>query len=152
MDNQSTPHDGDEVVRRVGEVSLRMMANAISKRTHGQVSSLIASAGDEYPWQLVVDAVLAEPVASDDLLARGLRAQRDWFARTGTPTGARVGRAARVAGKSALAFVLSRLIFFVIYTLAVIVLLVLAKQHWAGCDIYRLLDWLRDVLPAVFRR
>ena len=47
---------------------------------------------------------------------------------------------------------LSRLIFFAIYTGAVVLLLVLAKQHWPSCDIYRLLEWLREALPGVFRK
>jgi hypothetical protein len=152
VDTKNPPQEGDEVVRRAGEVSLRMMANAIPKRTHERVRGLLANAGDEYPWREVVDEVLAEPIANDDLLARGLRAQRDWFSRTAVPATARAGRAVRVAGKTALAFALSRAIFFVIYTLAVVVLLVLAKHHWPWCDIYRLLDWLRDTLPGVFRK
>lgn len=140
------------MVARVAEVSLRMMANAVSRRTIDRARAVIAAEPDEYPWERVVDTVLAEPVDTDELLSRGLRAQRDWFARTSVSTTARVGRAARVAGKTALAYVLSRAIFFVVYTVAVIALLLIAKQHWPWADIYRILEWLRDVLPGVFRR
>jgi len=139
-------------MRRVSEVSLRMMANAVPKKTQERVRGLMAAGEDEYPWQRIVATVLQDPVDAEDLLGRGLRAQRDWFARSAVSVTARMGRSARVAGKTALAYGISRGIFFVLYTATIVVLLVLAKHHWPQCDIYRILDWLRAVLPAVFQR
>jgi hypothetical protein len=152
VDTPSEQPPTDDLVPRVAEVSLRMMADAIPRRTQDDVRALMASHSEEYPWQRVVDVVLRDAVAADDLISKGLRAQRDWFNRGTVAPAPRAVRAARVAGKRALAYVLSRAIFFVLYTLAVVVLLVVLKQRWPEVDIYRLLDWLRDVLPNVFRR
>lgn len=129
-----------------------MMANAVPRKTQDRVRSLMSQGSEDYPWQRVVETVLQDSVDSEDLLGKGLRAQRDWFARASVPMTARAGRAARVAGKTALAYVLARLIFFALYTLAIVALLVLAKHHWPQFDIYRILDWLRSVLPSVFQR
>lgn len=150
---ESTHEDESEpILGRVSEVSLRMMASAIPRKTQDRVRTLMAEGADHYPWQRIVDTVLADPVDADDLLGKGLRAQRDWFARSQVSATARAGRAARVAGKTALAYTLSRLIFFVLYTAAVILVLVLAKHHWPQFDIYRVLDWLRAWLPSVFQK
>lgn len=144
--------DDAHLVHRAGEVSLRMMANVIPRKTQERVRALMAEGVDEYPWQRVVDTVLADPVPAEDLLGKGLRAQRDWFVRSSVTATARAGRAARIAGKTAVAYVLSRLIFFVFYTATVVVMLVLIKHHWPALDIYRILDGLRAVLPSVFAR
>ncbi|MEZ5965293.1 MAG: hypothetical protein R3F56_15780 [Planctomycetota bacterium] len=146
------PEPAMPLAQRVGEVSLRMMANAIPRKTQDRVRALMAEASQDYPWQRVVDTVLAEPVDEQDLLGRGLRAQRDWFARASVTATARAGRAVRVAGKTALAYAISRVIFFTLYTATVILVLVLAKHHWPQFDIYRILDWLRSVLPSVFHK
>ena len=143
-------HD-DPWLARVGEVSLRMMAGAIPKRTQERIQKLMAANADTYPWQEVVDAVMADEPGAD-LVERGLRGQRDWFARAAVPATARAGRAARVAGKTALAYVLSQAIFFAIYTGAVVFVLNLAKHHWPAFDIYAPLEWARSVAPGVFGR
>lgn len=150
---EPTPADESEpLLQRVGEVSLRMMANAIPRKTQDRVRSLMSDAAQDYPWQRIVDTVLADPVDAQDVLGRGLRAQRDWFARASVTATAKAGRAVRVAGKTALAYAIARLIFFTLYTAAVILVLVLAKHHWPQFDIYRILDWLRSVLPTVFHK
>jgi hypothetical protein len=141
----------DAVLRRVSEVSLRILVNGVSRKTQDRVRALMESDPNQYPWQKVVDEVLAEPLP-DDAVMRSLRAQRDYFTRAGVPASARVGRAARVASKTALAYVLARLIFFVIYTASVVMLLVLAKHRWPGFDIYRILEWLREIIPSLFGR
>lgn len=150
---QQNPQAGadDTVLRRVSEVSLRLMINGVSRKTTDRVRAIMESDDKQYPWQKVVDEVLAEPLPQDAVM-RGLRAHRDWFTRASVTTSERVGRTARVASKTALAYVLSRLIFFVIYTGCVVLLLVLAKHRWPGFDVYRILDWLRELLPSVFGR
>jgi hypothetical protein len=149
---ESSSDEYGTIVHRAGEVSLRMMANLIPKKTQDRVRTAMAESAEEYPWQRVVDLVLQDPVDADDLLAKGLRAQRDWFVRSSVTATARAGRAARVAGKTALAYLLSRAIFVTLYTLVLILLLVLVRHHWPALDIYRILDWLRSVLPSVFSR
>ncbi len=137
----------DPLLVRVGEVSLRMMAGAIPKRAHERVAKLMAADAESYPWEKVVDTVLTEERPTD-LVERGLKAHRDWFARAQVPASARAGRAARVASKTALAYVLTQVIFFTLYTAAVVLVLNLAKHHWPGFDIYRLLEWVRGVAPG----
>lgn len=126
-----------------------MMAGVVPPTTRRALLQRVRKAGGDYPWEAVVDAVLADPVDDTRLLQRGLLAQRDWVSR---PEREPVGRRVRRRSRSALAWLLSRVIFFAIYTGAAIVLLVLLELRWPQLDISALGDWLRTTFPAVFGR
>ena len=83
------------------------------------------------------------------LLQSALRGQRDWIMRRGREP-ERPQRRVSSAGQRALAYGLSRAIFFVIYSVAVLALLVLLKHRWPEVDIYVVLDWLKEVFPGFF--
>jgi hypothetical protein len=131
---------------RVGAVALRMMAGAVSPATRRSLQQRVRGA-PSYPWEAVVDTVLADPVDEVRLLERGLAAQRDWVVGSAK---APLGRRLRQRGRSAVAWLLSRVIFFALYTAAAIVLLVLVRWRWPDLDIYVLGEWLRRVFPGVF--
>lgn len=133
----SEPRNDDDVVAKVGECALRLMAGVVPARTLEEIRGDLAARRDGYPWEDVVERILRDPVDRRRLLERGLRAQRDWIARGGAARG-RVLRRARVAGKRFLAYLISRAIFFVLYTVAVVALLVLARSRWPDLNIYRI--------------
>lgn len=150
----------DPLLARVGEVALRMMAKTVPPATVQHLQARLYAQPDEYPWQEVVDSVLADPVDPSELLNRGLQTQRDWVLRGGATSSpgrsaavARGGRpkSLKVRGKTLLAVAIVRVAFFVLYTAAVIGILILLRHKWPWFDIYRVLEWLRDVLPSVFR-
>ena len=47
-----------------------------------------------------------------------------------------------------MAYLLVRSIFFVLYSVAVVIALLLIKQNWPHLDIYKLLEWLQSALPV----
>jgi hypothetical protein len=150
MANEESPRSPElsAIIQRVAEVSLRLMARLPSPATLKRVRTAVEASPTSYPWQQVVDAVLAEPADPSALLQRGLEGQRDFLMRSAPPRqAARVVRAARTGAKTLLAIVLSRMIFFALYTLAAMVLLVLIKHRWPDLDIYRLLPWVERMLP-----
>lgn len=123
----------------LAESCLRLLAGAVPKRTLADLRGSILRSPNAFPWREVNEEIAALPVDEDQLLQSGIRGQRDWILRGGA---ARPRKSVRHHGKTILAYVLSRLIFFVLYTLAAVVLLVLLKHRWPGLDIYRLLEWL----------
>ena len=139
----------DPLVHRVSEASLRLMAGLVPRQTVQALQQRVRENEQTYPWEEVVDKVLNEPVDDQRLVQQGLRAQRDWLLRAGTRA---PGTSVSMRGKVALAFFLSRLLFFGLFTVALVVLLMLIKARWPAIDIYRPLEWLRDVLPGVFGR
>lgn len=137
---------------RVAQVSHRMLSGQVSRRALAAAQAAAQQGGETYPWQRVVDVVLDDPQDEGELLQRGLRAQRDWLAARSVSGLDRARSAVRRTSRTLTAMVLSRLIFFTLYTVAVVALLVLLKHRWPGLDIYRLLDWARDAFPALFAR
>ncbi len=83
----------------------------------------------------------------DRLLKQGLEAQRDWVRRGGRET---PKPGLRRRGKVLAAGFVARLLFFLAYTVVMVILLVLMKHVWPAVDIYSLLDWLREQFPQVF--
>ena len=82
----STPPDlqsPDDTLLAVGAVSLRLLAGTVSRRTMEQLQRTVQQSPAEYPWQVVTQAVLAEPVDAQRLVQQGLQAQRDWIVRGG---------------------------------------------------------------------
>lgn len=138
-----TPGPENDVFVRVSECSLRLMAGMVPARTLEEIRGDMAAKRDGYPWEEVVDRILRDPVDRRRLLERGLRAQRDWIARGGADRGRRMRRV-RTAGKRFLAYLLSRAIFFVLYTVAVVVLLVLVQSKWPELNIYRIPELVRQ--------
>lgn len=153
--NEPALAERDPTVARIAEVSLRMMAGALSDQARRALRDLATTSGTEYPWQRVVDVALRDPVDASELVHRGLVAQRDWIQRLDAPAAgpARVGRPERGRRpwlKVAVAFVLVRGLSYLLLGAACLALLLLLKARWPGVDVYRLLDWARGVLPAVF--
>lgn len=66
----------DPRLARLAEVSLRLQAGAVDDSLRGELASTVRSASS-YPWQEVVERVLAEPVDPSDLFNRGLELQRE---------------------------------------------------------------------------
>ena len=126
-----------------------MMAGLVPPGTLRVLRQRVKAAGGDYPWEVVVDTVLADPIDGHRLLQRGLQAQRDWLSR---PPREPIARRVRRKSRSLLAWLLSRVIFFALYTGAAIVLLVLLELRWPQLDISALGDWLRSAFPGVFVR
>ena len=143
-------HSSDPTVARVAEVTLRMVAGAVPAATVRELERIRDEATASYPWERVVDRVLRDPVEKHELVRRGLAAQRDWVARGGrfTPKRSLTGRA-RTAGRRLLASLLVKLFVFLLYTLAVVVLLLLLKARWEWFDIYRALEWAPELVERI---
>lgn len=139
----ATPPDlgrADDTLRAVADASLRLMAGAVSKRTMEQLKRTLQQSPAEFPWQVVTQAVLAEPVDPQRLVQQGLVAQRDWIVRGGRETpGPGLGHQA----KSLLARLCAQLIFGAIYAVVIITILLILKQQMPGFDIYRVLGWFQ---------
>ncbi|MBE7504651.1 MAG: hypothetical protein HS113_31030 [Verrucomicrobiales bacterium] len=135
----------DDTLQAVGAVSLRLLAGAVSKRTMEQLQRTVQQSPSEFPWQVVTQAVLAEPVDAQKLVQQGLQAQRDWIVRGGrerpaTPLGQRT--------KGFVARLVAQLIFGVIFAAVVVAALLLLKHKLDWFDIYRVLDWFRGLFGA----
>lgn len=129
----------------VSEVSLRLLAGAVSKPTMERLQNTLRQSPSEFPWQVVTQAVLAEPVDAQRLVHQGLAAQRDWIARGGreTPTAPIAYRA-----KTLLARICAQLIFGALFTLVLLAVLLLLKHKMPGFDIYRILTWFQQLFGA----
>lgn len=127
----------------VGDVSLRLMAGVVSKRTMEQLRRTVQASTAEFPWRIVTQAVLAEPVDPQRLLQQGLQAQRDWIIRGGRETpGPSLGHRT----KGFFARIAAQLIFGAIYALVIVGLLLLLKHRYPDFDIYRVLSWVQSFL------
>jgi len=135
----------DATLQAVAAVSLRLMAGAVPKRTMEQLQRTLQQSPAEFPWQVVTQAVLAEPVDAQRLVQQGLQAQRDWIVR-----GGRERPAASLARrtKGFVARLCAQLIFGVIFTLVVIAALLLLKHKLPAVDIYRVLTWFQAQFGA----
>ncbi len=130
--------DPEHVHRAVAEVSLRLLAGAVERRTLEQLKRAVQQSPAEYPWQVVTQAVLAEPADPQRVVQSALAAQRDWILRGGRETPRPLGRAA----KGLLAKLCAQLIFLGAASLVVVAGLVVLKYRFPAVDIYRLLDLL----------
>lgn len=130
----------------IAAVALRLLAGAVPRRTLDGLKRTLLASPAEYPWQVVNQVVLAEPVDEQDLAQKGLKAERDWILRGGRET---PGKPLSVQVKTLVAKLLTQLIFLFVYTLVVVVLLLLLKHKWPSFDVYRLLAWLYEVFPSL---
>ncbi len=119
---------------QIAQVSLRLLAGAVSKRGLEGLKRTLEASPSEYPWQVVTKVVLSEPCDEQDLAQRGLRAQRDWILRGGREN---PGKPIGLRAKTLLAKLVAQLLFFVIYTLTVLVLLLLLEHKWPQINIYQ---------------
>lgn len=140
-------HDAEVLFQEISELSLRLMAGSVPRRTMKELQRIVNGSDGVYPWDAVLDRALKDPVDQHELVSRGLRAQRDWVWRGGrTDPGKRV----RVQAKTFLAGLVVKLLFFVLYTLALVCLLILVEQIWPHLDISRILHFLQERLPGLF--
>ena len=130
----------------VSAVSLRLLAGAVPKRLFAGLQRTIAASPSEYPWRVVNKVVLAEAVDEQQVVEQALRAQRDWIQRGGREKAA---RSVSVRAKGLVAKLLAQFIFVAIYSVVMVVGLLAIKHGWPGADIYRLLEWLYGVFPAL---
>lgn len=126
----------------VAEVSLRLLAGAVSKRTLEQLRRSVQASTAEFPWQVVTQAILAEPAEPQRLVQQGLQAQRDWIVRGGRET---PGPSLSHRTKGFFARIAAQLIFGAIYSLVIVGLLLLLKFKFPDFDIYRLLGWITSL-------
>lgn len=139
----------DDTMAAVGAVSLRLLAGAVPRRTMEALKRAVVESPAEFPWKVVTQVVLADPVDEQNLVQQGLRAQRDWILRGGREApGKPVGQKA----KTLIAKLLAQLIFLSVYSVVVLVLLLALKHKWPGADVYRLLGWLYEVFPGLVPR
>lgn len=136
----------DETMASIAATGLRLLAGVVPKRTLEGLKRTVLASPDEYPWQVVNQVVCAEPVDAQELAQKGLRAQRDWILRGGRET---PGPGVSVQAKTLVAKLLVQLIFFLAYTVVVLVALLVFKHKWPSLDIYGLLRWLYEAFPSV---
>ena len=105
--NQQASAEGDPILDRVAETSLRLMAGVVPKGTLTALQKKVQACAS-YPWEWVVDKILQGPMAPEHLVKQGLRAQRDWIIGAGR---ARPRKRLAVRSKTIFAWLLSRLIF-----------------------------------------
>jgi hypothetical protein len=138
--------DPDQTLQAVSAVSLRLMAGAVPKKTLEQLQRTVQQSAAEFPWQIVTQAVLAEPIEPQRLVQQGLQAQRDWILRGGRET---PGRPLSVKAKGLLAKLLAQLIFLSLFSVVLLVALLLIKHKAPEVDIYRILSWLYETFPSL---
>jgi hypothetical protein len=138
--------DPDQTLQAVSAVSLRLMAGAVPKKTLEQLQRTVQQSAAEFPWQIVTQAVLAEPIEPQRLVQQGLQAQRDWILRGGRET---PGRPLSVQAKGLVAKLLAQLIFLGIFSVVMLVALLLLKHKMPDFDIYRVLSWLYETFPKL---
>lgn len=140
-------HDPEVLFQEISELSLRLMAGSVPKRTMKDLQRIVDKSNDAYPWDAVLERALEDPVDQNELVSRGLRAQRDWVWRGGRTN---PGKGVRMRAKTFAAGLAAKLVFLVLYTLALVCLLVLVEQMWPHMDISRILHFLQDKLPGLF--
>ncbi len=111
------------------------------------LQKVVRSDSASYPWEAVVDRVLAEQVGPSELTKMALKSQRDWVVRGGREA---PGPRLRHQAKSFVAKMLARLIFMAILIIFLVVLLVVCKLCWPAVDIYAANDWLTTTWPSAF--
>ncbi len=139
--------EADQTERDVADAALRLMAGVLPKRQLETLQRTARASTQNYPWEAITDSILAVPADPEDLVRRGLRAQRDWILRGGRET---PGKSLKTRGKTLFAKVLAWSFFLVLFSLAVVVLLILLRQKWPDFDIYAVLRWLQETWPRMF--
>lgn len=129
---------------RIGAVSTRLLAGAVSKRTLEALQRTVQASPAEYPWQVVNQVVLAEPCDEQELAQKALRAQRDWVVRGGREN---PGKPLGLQAKTLLAKLVAQSLFLGIYTFVILLFLLLVKHKWPQANVYGVLDWLYSVFP-----
>jgi hypothetical protein len=137
-----------DTLTAVGAASLRLLAGSVSKKTMETLKRTVVESPAEFPWQVVTQAILAEPIDEQKLVQQGLRAQRDWILRGGREM---PGKPVSVRAKTLLAKLLSQMIFLLVLSVILVVALLAVKYRWPDVDIYRALAWLQEVWPALRR-
>lgn len=144
-DPASDLSDPAKTLDAVGATSLRLLAGTVSKATMQQLRRTLEQSPAEFPWQVITQAILAEPVDAQRLVQQGLTAQRDWILRGGrTAPGPTLVRRA----KGLLARIVAQLIFGVLYALVIVAGLLLLKFKFPDFDIYRVLTWVQQLFGA----
>ncbi|MHC4514477.1 MAG: hypothetical protein ACYS5W_12335 [Planctomycetota bacterium] len=150
IQHENRDHDPEVLFQEISELSLRLMAGAVSRRTMKDLQRMVERSRDTYPWDAVLDRALADPVDQHELVNRGLRAQRDWVGRGGRTNSAKSGKSVKLQAKTFMAALVAKILFGVVYTLVLVFLLVLLEQIWPHLDISRILGFLQEKLPALF--
>lgn len=122
-----------------GEISLRLLAGAVGKRTFEALRSQLPAASDAHA--VLHQALTAERVEPAQLLQKGLAAQREWVARGGRIAQPRLA----FRGKRLLAHLCAQLVVSAIYAALFLTTLFALKYHNPDWDVYRLLTWLREL-------
>ncbi len=135
----------DDTLDAVARANLRLMAGFVSKRTMEQLQRTLQQNPSEFPWQVVTQALLAEPVDEQRLVQQALVAQRDWIVRGGRET-PRPGVAHRAKGL--LARLCAQLIFGALYAVVIVVLLLLLEHLNPQLDLSRVLHWFQATFRA----
>lgn len=140
-----TPPDlteGQQTLRAISDVSLRLMAGTVSKAKMEQLRRTVEQNTAEFPWQDVTQAVLAEEVDEQRLVQQGLAAQRDWILRGGRTA---KGPSITHRTKGFVARLTAQLIFGAIFVVVILVALLVLKFKLPDWDIYRILTWVQDL-------
>lgn len=137
--------DPETAHRAVAEVSMRLLAGAVDRRTLEALKASVQGATGEYPWQAVTHTVLATPADPQKTVQAALVAQRDWVLRGGRETPRSLGRRA----KGLLARLVAQLLVFAVTAALVIVGLLLLKYRFPEFDIYRVLTLLEELVGKV---
>ncbi|MEM7202146.1 MAG: hypothetical protein AAF628_17895 [Planctomycetota bacterium] len=148
MATQHPDIDDVTALDRIAHANLRLMAKTVSPATVRRLRDELNASPERYPWRDVTESILDESPDDRELIQRALRAQRDWLMRGGPAT---AGRRRRAPVKRFTALVLSRAIFFVLYTTAAVVLLVLLQARWPQLNIYEAADRIRDAFLQLTR-
>ena len=144
-DTPSDWNDPQRTLDAISAASLRLLAGSVSKGTMQQLRKTLDASPAEFPWQVVTQAILAEPVDQQRLVQQGLAAQRDWILRGGrTVPGPTLTRRA----KGLLARLCAQLIFGLLYALVIIAGLLVLKYKLPEFDIYRILTWILELFGA----
>lgn len=125
-----------------GEISVRLLAGVVGKRTFEALRSQLPAAND--PHALLHRLVTASPAEPATLLARALPAQCDWVVRGGRVAPVRLA----FRGKSLLAQLCAQLVISAIYAALFLTAMFALKYHNDAWDVYRLLAWGRELLGA----
>lgn len=131
----------DAAHRAVAEVSMRLLAGAVDRRTLDALKASVQGTTGEYPWQAVTHTLLAAPADPQKTVQAALVAQRDWILRGGRETPRPLGRRA----KGLLAKLVAQLLVFAVTAALVIAGLLLLKYRFPEFDIYRVLTLLEEL-------
>lgn len=133
--------DPETAQRAIAEVSMRLLAGSVDRRTLDALKASVQGTAGEYPWQAVTHTILASPADPQKTVQAALVAQRDWLLRGGRETPCSLGRRA----KGLLAKLVAQLLVFAVTAALVIAGLLLLKYRFPDFDIYRILALLEEL-------